>query len=88
MTKKVKSPYIGYNVDEVLRIESNFYTLEMGGDFVAEDQYHLFSKIEVIKIYNKTLKDLLGIIAEGTDKDRKYAIELIGKLVVKPMRLH
>ena len=34
------------------------------------------------------MKDLAGIVADGNEKDRKYALDLIGGMVIKPMRLH
>lgn len=85
---KNKSPYIGYTEQEVAGMENNYYVLQFGGDFVLESEHYLFTKSEVKKLHKKYLKDLMGIVQEGSEKDRKYALDLIGGLAVKPMRLH
>lgn len=85
---KKKSAYIGYTEQEVERMERNYYCVQFGGDFLCDGDFFLFTKIEVVKVYNNTLKDLVGIIRDGTEKDRKYALDLIAGLRVQQMRLH
>lgn len=87
MAKK-KSPYIGYTLEQVQEMENNFFVLQFGGDFVIQDGFYIFTKNEISKIYNNTLKDLTGVIEDGCEKDRKYALDLILGLAIKPMRLH
>jgi hypothetical protein len=84
---KNRSPYIGYTLEDVKSME-NYFVLCFGGDFVLENDYYLFTKEEVSKIYKKMLKDLKGIAADGSEKDKKYALDLIGGLKILPMRLH
>jgi hypothetical protein len=69
-------------------MENGYFCLQFGGDFVFQDQYYIFTEREMIKLYNSTLKNLLGIIKDGDEKDRKFALDLIGGLIVRPMRLH
>lgn len=87
MSKK-NSPYIEYTLREVKNMEENYFILLFGGDCFVEDGYYLFTKAEVEKLYKTTLKDLMGIIADGNEKDRNYALGLIAGLTIKPMRLH
>ena len=86
MAKKTK--YVGYSEEDVRKMENGYFILQFGGDFVFEDGFYLFTKSEINKLYNKTLKDLLGIIQNGSEKDRAYALDLIPGLVILPMRLH
>ncbi len=85
---KKKSAYIGYTEQEVERMERNYYCVQFGGDFLCEDNFFLFTKLEVIKVYNNALKDLSGIVKDGTEKDRKYALDLIAGMSIQQMRLH
>lgn len=87
MSKK-KSPYRGYTVEEVAKMENGYWNLQFGGDFIIEGDYFLFTKAEVSKLYKKYLKDLADIIEDGSEKDRKYALDLIATMSVKQMRLH
>ena len=84
---KSKSAFVGYTEDQVKRMET-YFVLQFGGDFVLEDNYYLFTKSEVSKLYGNTLKDLLKLMDDGSDKEKAYALDLIGGLRVKPMRLH
>lgn len=81
-----KSVYVGYTEEEVNRMESQYFCLQFGGDFLLENDYYIFTKQEAIKPYNRTLKDLTEIVIDGTEKDRKYALDLIAGLAIKPMR--
>lgn len=86
--KKKKSSYVGYTEPEVYRMENNYFCIQFGGDFLAEDGVYLFTKSEASRAYKATLEDLLDIVETGSEKDRKYALELIANFVVRPMRLH
>lgn len=87
MTKR-KSPYIGYTEKEVHRMENNFFVLQFGGDFMLQDKFYLFTHKEAFKLYSDTLKGLVSITIDGDEKDRNYALDLIGGLHIRPMRLH
>jgi hypothetical protein len=87
MTSK-KSPYLGYSEEEVKRIESGHFVLNFGGDFVLQDNNYVFTKKEVSKIHRDILKKLLDILSNGSEKDRSYALDLMGGLVIQPMKLH
>ena len=83
-----KKSHLGYTEAEVKKMENMFFVVEFGGDFIIQDNCYLFTKQEASKIYNKTMRNLVNIISDGEEKDRKYAIDLIGKLIVRPMRFH
>lgn len=83
-----KSPFPGYSLKQVSKMENKYFCLHFGGDFILENGEYLFTKSEAFKIYNKTLQDLLGIIEDGCEKDKKYALDLIAGLSVKSVRLH
>ncbi len=85
---KNKSPYPGYSLEEVEEMEKHYFCLVMGGDFILEDNHYTFTRSEIVKLYNLVLKDLVGIVKKGNDKDRKYALDLIAGLTVQQMRLH
>ena len=85
---KDKYPFVGYTQEEVKRMEENYFVLQLGGDFVLEDDYYLFTKGEVSKLHKNMLKKLNDIIKDGNEKDRNYALDLICGLAIKPMRLH
>lgn len=85
---KKKTSYIGYSEEDVTAMENYYFVLQFGNDFMNEDHSYFFTKKEVSKLYNRTLKNLMGVVNNGSDKDRKHAIKLIAGLVVSPMRLH
>lgn len=87
MTKK-KAPYKGYSLEEVSQIEKVSYCLVLGGDYVQEDGIYLFTKKECEKLYKMYLKNLLGIIKNGEQKDKKYALDLLPGLTKLPLKLH
>lgn len=85
---KNRSAYLGYTEEEVNRMEQNYFVLQLGGDFVLEDNYYLFTKNEASRLYNSTLKNLMGLISDGSEKDKNFALDLIVGLAIKPVRLH
>jgi hypothetical protein len=85
---KKKSPYIGYTIEEVNKMENGYFNLQFGGDFILDGEHFLFTKAEISRLYKKYLKDLTEIIEDGSEKDRKYALDLIATMTVKQMRLH
>lgn len=87
MSKK-ESFCVGYNNEEINKIENAFYCLQFGGDFVAEDGCYLFTRAEISKLYNRTLKNLVDIIYDGSEKDSKYALNLVPGLIIRQMRFH
>jgi hypothetical protein len=87
MAKK-KHPYIGYSEEDVATMESHYFVLQLGDDFMSTDGTFLFNKNKINKLYNKTLKNLMNVVANGSDRDKKRAIKLISSLIIKPMRLH
>jgi len=83
-----KFPYRGYTEKELRKMESTYYFLEMGGDFVSENGICSFTEKELSKLYNRTLNDLLSLAEDGSEKESKYAIDLIGSLRISCFRLH
>jgi len=83
-----KSPYIGYTEQEVTQMERGYFCVVFGGDFIIQDKFYFFTLKEANKVYSNTLKNLIGIIADGDEKDRNYALDLIANLSIQPMRLH
>lgn len=85
---KKNLPFRGYTEKEVRRMENGYYCLVLGGDFVLQDKFYLFTEREISKLYEDTLENLLKIIEDGDEKDKQYAISLIPGLLIQPMRLH
>lgn len=83
-----KNPYVAFTLKQVNSIEKNYFTLQFGGDFAHEDGSYLFTKKEVEKIYEKTINDLVGIIRNGNQKDKIYALDLILTTFILPARIH
>ena len=83
-----KFPYKGFSEKELTRMESSYFCLIMGGDFVIENEIITFTQKEISKIYNSTLRDLLILTQDGSARDSKYAIDLIGSLRIIPFRVH
>lgn len=85
---KNNSPYVTYTLAEIKTLEENYFILLFGRDCFVEEDYFLFTKKEVERLYKITLKDLSGIVADGNEKDRNYALDLIAGLAIKPLRFH
>jgi hypothetical protein len=81
-----KFPYKGFNEKEI-RIMESYYCLAVGGDFVINDGCFTYTQKELAKIYNDTLHDLVLLSENGSARDRKYAMDLIGSLRITPFRL-
>jgi hypothetical protein len=88
MAKKKKSPYPGYSLREVSKMENAFFVIRFGGDFLFHDGHHVFTRTEADKLYYATLGDLLDVVEDGNEKDRRYALDLLGTTSIQPMRLH
>lgn len=86
--EKKKQPYAGYSELDVTIMEGNYYILQFGNDFMSREGSFLFTKKEMTRLYKRTVKNLMGIIANGSPKDRKHALKLMSQLIVQPMRLH
>ena len=85
--RKKKSPFVSYSIEEVNKMETNYFCLQFGDDFISDNGY-LFTGKEMEKIYDRTMNNLLDVIEEGTEKDRRHAMELMCGLFVVPFRLH
>lgn len=83
-----KKIFRGYTEQEVLEMETGFYLFNFGGDFFTDNGHYLFTKKEISKIYRDTFKKVKNTIIDGSDKEKAYALDLIGKLIIQPMRLH
>lgn len=89
MKKKNKFPYPNFKAQELYDLEMTHYFLLMGGDSVCVDGTYTFTQKEVIKIYNEMLAELVGMMHDGlSNKDKRYATDLIASLVVVPVRIH
>lgn len=83
-----KFPYVSCTLKELRQMENYSYVIHMGGDFLIYDGFNTFTKKEAEKIYEDTLKDLIAVIENGSEKDSKYAIKILGSLRIAPMRMH
>lgn len=84
----MRYPYVGYTEAELKNLESKYFTLIFGGDFVIEDEIAVFTKSEVQKLYKRYAKDLINIVNDGDAKDRNYAMDLLSSMTIKPVRIH
>jgi hypothetical protein len=80
-------PYKDRTEKDIRAIESNYF-IQLGGDFVADEGSFLFTRKEAERMYNSTLKRLIGIVQNGSEKDVRFGIDLIGTLRIVPVRLH
>ncbi len=83
-----KFPYRGFTEKELNKCESNYWLLQVGGDFVSNGELTLFTQKELTKLYNEMLGNLIALSQDGSVKDRTYALDLIGSIRVIPFRLH
>lgn len=83
-----KFPYKGYSKEELNHMENTYYFLILGGDFVSQNDIVTFSKQEIKKLYNQTLRNLVKLTEEGDARDGKYGVDLIGSLRIVPVRVH
>lgn len=83
-----KSAFRGYSEDEVRTMENGYYILNFGGDFILENGFYLFTEKEATKLHRDTLRKVMDVVKNGNEKDKAYARDLLGKLIVQPMRLH
>jgi hypothetical protein len=87
MTKQRK--YHNYTVDQLSKMEDNYYCLRLGGDLVQVEGHFVFTKQEIAHLYNDFLNDLVGMMNDGpTKKDRETGLQLIGTLRIEKFRLH
>ncbi len=83
-----KFPYKNYSEKELARIEANFFCIQLGGDFLMDEDLFAFTKKETANFYNNTLSNLINLYQDGSERDKKYAIDLIGSLRIVPFKLH
>jgi hypothetical protein len=84
----MKFPYKSFTEKELARMENGYYCILMGGDHAMHGEFVTFTSKEANKVYNGILNDLIKLSQEGSPKDAKYAVDLIGSLRIIPFRLH
>lgn len=84
----MKFPYKSFTEKELARMENGYHCIMMGGDFQMHGDLVTFTPKEVNRVYGEILDDLVKLSKEGSPKDAKYAIDLIGSLRIIPFRLH
>ena len=82
-----KSPFKAFTVDEVLKVESNSYVIQIGQDFYSFDGDFVFSIAEVKKHYNKILTNILDTIDNGTVRQKNAALNCLSRFHVLPLRI-
>lgn len=86
--KKTKSPFLGFEVDDVLYAEANFYVVQVGEDLFEHKGKMAFSKDKAILYYNQILEELTDMYHTGTPNDRKRAKVGLSYLKVLPLRIN
>jgi hypothetical protein len=84
---KQKSPFKGFTVEEVLKIERNSFVIQLGNDFYNKDGNFTFSESQVNKYYNSILNKILYAISNGTDKQKRDAIKCLSTFRVFSLRI-
>lgn len=86
--EKGKFPFVNCTNNELLYMES-LYFLIMGGDFIPnEDKIYMFTKKELVKLYNTTFYNIMKIWNDEDPKQREFAKYLMGSLRILPVRIH
>jgi hypothetical protein len=89
MTKnKLKNPYLNFTLDELARAESCCYAIQLGNDFYSHNDQCVFKKSQIIRHYNKILDELVYLLNNGSEKEKKKARFYIERFHVHPLRVH
>jgi len=88
MEKKSKSPFVAFSLAEVEELESKFYTVTMGKDFLHDDN-NVFAFTEKTALFyrNKAAMGLKKIIKTGDSEDRAEAKAMLCSLAINPLRV-
>lgn len=89
MSKKAKSPFVTYTVDQIFTSESMLYSIRVGQNvFESKDGQTFFPAKGANRIYNKIVNDLLDKIYHGTIKEQKISKKLLAFVRIEPLRMH
>lgn len=84
---KNKGPFKSYSIEDVKEAESNSFVIQFGQDFFSEDGDFVFTAPQAEKHYNKLLTNIIKMLNEGTEKQRRHALNCLARLEVRPLRI-
>lgn len=85
---KAKSPFRGYDVQDVFDTEASHFALQLGNDYYSKNGDLVFSKKDVEKHYTTILSKILDAIHSGNEKNRANAIKCLETFRVHKLRIH
>lgn len=85
---KEKSPYIGYTLEEIQEAEATAYVIQVGSDMFHYKGNYTFSHKSAIYFRNKIVANLVDLIENGDEDQKKNAHRCMLALHVRPLRVH
>lgn len=85
---KSKSPFINLSVEQVMKAESQLFTVNFGNDLYNKDGDLVFDHKEATENYNFLLRNIKKTIINGNEKQKKMALHYLTKLKILPLRIH
>ena len=86
--KVINSPYNGYSIEEVMKLESSLYMIQVGEDFFSIDNCYTFNKKKATEYYSQIYEDLLDLLYDGNAKEKADAIKAFKNFHVTSLRIH
>lgn len=87
-SKKQKSPFGKYSIEQIMRVEANTYVIQVGSDIFDDGGNFFFSKKAAAVLHNRILDNLLDVIDAGDDEERADAIKCMLSLQIMPLRIN
>lgn len=84
----MKSPFVGYSLEEIANAESSAYVIQVGSDMFHYNGTYTFSRRSAVYYRNKILANLLDSIANGTEDEKNNAHRVVMWLRILPLRIH
>lgn len=82
------NPYLGFTLEQLFRIESNSFVVQVGDDFFSNDSGYAFTKTKAEYFYDEIYKSLTDLLHTGITKDKEEAMEVLKSFKILPLRLH
>lgn len=83
-----KSPFKGFTINEVFAAESTSYVIQVGVDLFCHKGRFCFDKRNAALFYNRILSNLVDLITNGDEDQKKEALRCLGSLRISPLRIN
>jgi len=86
--KHSNSPYKDYSIEDLMKLESNLFTIQVGEDFFSSDNSYTFTRKRAENYYSQIYNGLLDSLYSGNPEEKVGAMSIFENFRMQPLRIH